>query len=92
MRSKKAKEFIERGKIHKILMKELFYYTYDDVIQAVGLAEQEMMEKAVNTYKYVCSSIYKGEICIKKVGNGMNLCNCDCDKGKEFIKLLNQNE
>ena len=61
-------------------------------IIGVNLAEQEMIEKAIEAFKDTCSSIYKGVICIKKVGKGMNLCNCDCDKGKEFIKLLNQNE
>jgi len=77
MKSKKAKEFIE---------KETWHYVQDDVIKAVELAEQEILEKAIGAF---CNSYPNGCVLDKHFRCIFDV-KTDCDCFIEFINQLNK--
>jgi len=89
MKSKKAKEFIKNSinnidKSYFIGTNTLIFSTID-LQQAVELAEEEMMKKAVDAHRLFCKTGEDGNNC--DFSNG--ICNDICDYIKDFINLLN---
>ena len=88
MKSEKAKEFLNKPSSdyiwltnHKLI-----------AIKAVEIAEQEMLEKAIEAHKEQCHNLCEGYICYAKsdVHNGnWNQCDSNCIYIKDFINQLN---
>jgi hypothetical protein len=89
MKSKKAKEFIERTeRPFTICNNDGDYVNYIDcdARHAVKLAEEEMIEKAIEAFINHCNINYS---CEYKESPIIILCN-NCGKTRQFINLLNE--
>jgi hypothetical protein len=79
MKSQKAKEYIK-------MLEEKHKLNIDYFIrESVEIAEQEMMEKAVKSFRLCCFHRHR---LINKCSLSLCECHGDCDKIKEFINQL----
>ena len=79
MKSQKAKEFLQEN---------MYPSAHKLAIIAVELAEQEMMEKAVNAHRKQCDALSEFDIC-DRVGFTSCNCNSTCGYMEDFINQLN---
>ena len=80
MKSKKAEEFLEKEPDNKGFLLNTAYFSKYEVIEAVELAEQEMLEKAVSIFKDMSC-----RFCAQPDGVFCDM----CVYHKEFISQLN---
>lgn len=86
MKSKKAKIYLNRsfdGRIIKIKQ-----YTYNVAVEAIGIAEEEMKEKAIEAHFKTCPHLYDRNCTISESGMCEYKSGGKCKYMNDFIEEL----